>query len=81
MCAIGDIRHAVRNMTRNKVIAFLGTVRYFGGALLCAIPKATMTQEELQKIVGLLNSEEFQKDYIYAGRFKIGQKQLCNAMI
>lgn len=71
----------IRNMTRNKVVAFLGTVRYFGGALLCAIPKAEMAQEELQKIVGLLNSEEFQKDYMYAGRFKIGQKQLCNARI
>jgi len=71
----------IRNMTRNKVVAFLGTVRYFGGGLLCAIPKATMTQGELQKIVDTLNSEEFQKDYMYAGRFKIGQKQVSNIML
>lgn len=24
---------------------------------------------------------DFQKDYTYAGRFKIGQKQLCNVLL
>jgi len=70
----------VRNVTRSKEIAFIDTVQYFGGGLLCIIPKNTntMTVETLKCIVGYLNSEDFQKDYLYAGRFKIGQKQLCN---
>ena len=68
----------VRNLTRNKEVAFVGTVQMFGGALLCLIPK---TEERLEPIVQYLNSPVFQKEYLYAGRFKIGQKQLCNVML
>jgi adenine-specific DNA-methyltransferase len=66
----------VHNMTRNKEVAFIGKVQYFAGSLLCLIPKRTMTKNDMQKIVQHINSTAFQKDYMYAGRFKIGHKQL-----
>jgi adenine-specific DNA-methyltransferase len=71
----------VRNMTRNKEVAFTGHVQYFGGTLLCLVPKADMTRTELEKIVQHINSPVFQKDYMYAGRFKIGHKQISTAII
>ena len=71
----------VRNMTRNKEVAFIGNVQYFGGTLLCLIPKNEMTESELEKVIQHLNSATFQKDYVYAGRFKIGHKQISTAII
>jgi adenine-specific DNA-methyltransferase len=71
----------VRNMTRNQEVAFIDTVKFFGGALLCLIPKATMSEEELKKIVEFLNTKDLQKDYLYSGRFKIGHKQVCNIIV
>lgn len=65
----------IRNMTRQKEVAFKGTVQHFGGSLLCLIPK---TDIDIDNIVKIINSEELQKEYRYAGRFKIGQKQVCN---
>lgn len=67
----------VRTMTR-KEVAFEGVVQHFGGGLLCLIPKAAV---DIKKIVAFLNSKDFQKDYMYAGRFKIGHKQVCNSML
>ena len=69
----------VRNMTRQKTVAFMGNVQYFGGTLLCLVPKEEGC--DLQKICDTLNSAEFQKDYIYAGRFKIGHKQVSNVFV
>jgi len=71
----------VRNMTRNKEIAFIDTVQYFGGGLLCLLPTALMTQAKMKSIVALLNSNDFQKDYLYSGRFKIGHKQVSNVIV
>jgi adenine-specific DNA-methyltransferase len=71
----------VRNMTRKSDVAFLGSVQYFGGTLLCLVPKAQMTAAALEKTVQHLNSEAFQKDYIYSGRFKIGHKQISTALL
>lgn len=68
----------IRNMTRNKEVAFVGKVQYFGGSLLCLVPKK---QEDLQKIVCYFNSALFQKDYMYAGRFKIGHKQVSSVIL
>jgi adenine-specific DNA-methyltransferase len=68
----------VRNMTRQKEVAFKGKVQYFGGTLLCLIPK---TDINLDEVVKKLNSDDFKKDYMYAGRFKIGHKQLCNVIL
>jgi adenine-specific DNA-methyltransferase len=69
----------VRTMTRNKIVAFQGTVQYFGGTLLCLIPK--IADIDLNAYIEFLNSTAFQTNYIYSGRFKIGQKQLANAII
>ena len=71
----------VRNMTRKETVAFIDKVQYFGGSLLCLIPKETMTEVELKNIVTFLNTKDFQKDYIYSGRFKLGHKQLCNIIV
>lgn len=71
----------VRNMTRNKEIAFIGKVQYFGGSLLCLIPKNYMSEIDIQKIIQHINSAEFKKDYMYSGRFKIGHKQISTAII
>jgi hypothetical protein len=68
-------------MTRSTEIAFSGTVQHFGGALLCLIPKKTITGPELAKIVAFLNTKEVQKDYMYSGRFKIGHKQVSNIIL
>lgn len=70
----------IRNMTRNKEVAFIGKVQYFGGSLLCLVPKKDMTEQELQKVIQYINLENFQKDYMYAGRFKIGHKQISTAI-
>jgi adenine-specific DNA-methyltransferase len=66
------------NITRKSSIAFKGEVQLFGGKLLCMIPKST--DVDLDKVVEFLNSDVFKKNYIYSNRFKIGHKQLCNAI-
>lgn len=71
----------VKNITRNKEVAFVDTVQYFGGGLLCLIPKEEMKTEQLNEITDFLNSSEFQSDYLYSKRFKIGHKQLSNVII
>jgi len=71
----------IKNMTRNKEVAFVGNVQYFGGSLICLVPKTDIPESEIQKIIQHINSTVFQKDYIYAGRFKIGHKQISTAII
>jgi adenine-specific DNA-methyltransferase len=73
----------VRNMTRNREVAFRGTVQYFGGSLLCLIPttEAAGVPAFLDAVVARLNDADFQKDYTYAGRFKIGHKQVSNVLL
>jgi adenine-specific DNA-methyltransferase len=70
----------VKNMTRSKEVAFVGTVQYFGGTLICIIPKPD-TNPELHDIAGYLNSGAFQTNYMYSGRFKIGHKQISSAIV
>ncbi len=67
----------VYNLTRKEEIAFEGKVGYFGGNLIMMIPKEG---KDLSKVVNYLNSEEFKKNYMYAGRFKIGHRQIANAL-
>ena len=67
----------VSNITRKEKVAFIGKVQYFGGGLIMMIPKADI---DLDKVVNYLNSGVFKKNYMYSGRFKIGHKQLCNAL-
>lgn len=71
----------IRNMTRNKEVAFIGNVQYFGGTLLCLVPVQDTSDTELQKITDYFNSETFQQNYTYSGRFKIGHKQISSSII
>jgi len=64
----------VRTMTRQSVVAFQGVVQYFGGGLLCLVPKEDGL--DLAPVIATLNSSDVKKDYLYSGRFKIGQKQV-----
>jgi adenine-specific DNA-methyltransferase len=69
----------VRNMTRQKEVAWKGTVQYFGGSLLCMVPKEEGI--DLDRVVRILNDPETKNNYMYSGRFKIGHKQLSNIQI
>ena len=68
----------MKNLTRSEVVAFKDKVSYFGGKLLCLIPRRDVN---LDKTIEFLNSHKFKKNYTYAGRFKIGQRQLANALL
>lgn len=65
-------------LSRKKEIAFVGKVQYFGGGLLLLIPKRPLN---LDRVVEYLNSDNFKRNYLYSGRFKIGHKQLCNCLV
>ena len=70
------------NLTRQPEVAFVGNVDYFGGNLLMMVPKSGIHSDiDINKWVAYLNTDQFKKNYIYSKRFKIGQKQLCNANI
>ena len=71
----------VRTMTRHKEVAFVGTVQFFGGALLCLIPKDAAAAAMTHHVAQYINTDKFRTNYTYSQRFKIGQKQLENAMI
>lgn len=69
----------VYNLTRKSFIAFKSTVQLFGGNLLLMIPKSD--EVDLEEVVNFLNSSIFKKNYTYSNRFKIGHKQLYNAVL
>ena len=45
----------VKNITRNKKVAFKGKVMYFGGSLLMLLPK--QNNIDLDKIIDIINDE------------------------
>ena len=69
----------VKNLTREKKVAFKSKVMYFGGSLLMLLPKEE--DLDIDKIVKILNNEETKKNYMYANRFKIGHRQLSSLKI
>jgi adenine-specific DNA-methyltransferase len=71
----------IYNLTRKTEVAFLGKVNYFGGNLLILIPNQELSLDKLKGIVEYLNSENFKKNFIFSGRFKIGHRQICNSII
>lgn len=71
----------VRTVTRKSEVAFRGHVQYFGGSLICLVPIQPLTDAELDLVVEHMNTPVFQQPYTYAGRFKIGHKQLSAACI
>jgi adenine-specific DNA-methyltransferase len=66
------------NLTRKNNIAFKDKVSYFGGNLICLIPKKNIN---LDKILLYLNSIEFKNNFMFSGRFKCGHRQLYNSFI
>ncbi len=66
----------VRTLTRQDTVAFKGTVQYFGGSLICIVPKDEPGECVLDNIVNMMNSDKYRNNYVYSGRFKIGQKQV-----
>ena len=73
----GDKCIYILPLTREKNIAFIGKVDYFGGLIMMRPTKKC----NLKKIVDYLNSESFKNNYMYSGRFKIGHRQLSNSYI
>jgi adenine-specific DNA-methyltransferase len=72
----------VKTLTRDVEVAFVDDVSYFGGGLIALIPKTDVSHiPDLSKTVAFLNSKEFRENYLYSGRFKIGQRQLCKSLI
>ncbi len=69
----------VYNLTRKTKVAFRSTVQYFGGGLIMLKPKNGKC--DIDKCIDHLNSKEFQNCFRYSGRFKIGQRQLCNSYL
>ena len=65
----------VKGISRSEKIAFIGKVDYFGGLIMMRPIKKC----NLEKVVEYLNSDNFKKNFMYSGRFKIGQGQLCNS--
>uniref|UniRef100_A0A6C0B947 site-specific DNA-methyltransferase (adenine-specific) n=1 Tax=viral metagenome TaxID=1070528 RepID=A0A6C0B947_9ZZZZ len=68
-------------LTRQPKVAFLSTVQYFGAGLLMLLPKNNISANELKETVNRLNSDAFRQNFTFSGRFKIGQRQLCNCQI
>jgi adenine-specific DNA-methyltransferase len=71
----------VSTLTRSEKVAFVGQVQLFGGGLLVMIPKREFSPAALEKIVQTINSSDFRQHYLYSGRFKMGHKHLCNAVM
>ena len=70
----------IHNLTRKEIVAFRGKVQYFSGNLLMLLLKPDV-DVDLDRVVNYLNSAVFRDQYMYSGRFKIGQKQLCNSYL
>jgi adenine-specific DNA-methyltransferase len=69
----------VRTLTREKEVCFKDKVRFVGGGLIILIPKQGV-EVNMEKVLERINSEDFQSNYTYSGRFKIGHHQLCNVL-
>ncbi len=68
----------IYNLTRKANIAFIDKVKYFGGCLIMLQPKKKCN---LNNIVSYLNSDTFKENFMFAGRFKIGHRQISNSYI
>lgn len=67
----------VKNLTRNNNVCFKGKVEYFGGGLIILIPKSDNL--DLDEVMNQINKESYQ--FLYSGRYKIGQRQLSKLLI
>lgn len=65
----------VSTLTRSETPAFSGLVQPFGAGLVCILPKAG-AKINVAAMVSYFNSPGFRTQYLYSGRFKIGQRLL-----
>lgn len=68
----------LKMITRSKEVAWIGNVGYFGGSILCIIPKNNHT--DLQEVVDYLNGDEFRFHWTASGRFRITHRVLSNSV-
>jgi len=68
----------ISNLTRKTNVSFIDKVQYFGGGLICLIPKYELN---LEKICKYINSIKFRQNFIFSGRFKIGHRQISNSFL
>jgi len=68
----------IYNLSRKNNVAFTGKVNYFGGGLIMLIPKKNIN---LNNIISYINSDNFKKNFMFSGRFKIGHRQISNSYI
>lgn len=68
----------IHNLTRKDEICFVDQVQLFSGGLMLLVPKGNFN---LQNIAHYLNDDIFKQAYSYAGRFKIGHRQISNVLI
>ncbi len=68
-------------LTRKPNVFFIGKVQMYDGSLLCMLPKIHLSTQHLENIKSFLNSEVFLKNFLYSGRYKIGQKTLSDCII
>jgi len=68
----------IKTLTRQTEVAFVGKVMNVGGGLLILIPRKEC---DLGRVVEFLNSDGFKANFLFAGRFKIGHRQLANSMV
>lgn len=68
----------INTLTRKDKVCFKGKTQLFGGQLIIMIPK--FDNININNIVKYINSDKFKQNYTYSGRFKIGYKQLSNAL-
>jgi len=68
----------ISNLTRKTNVSFIDKVQYFGGGLICLIPKYELN---LEKICKYINSIKFRQNFIFSGRFKMGHRQISNSFL
>jgi len=68
----------VKTLTRDREVAFVSKVQYFGGSLLCMCPNILDHKLDLQKIADYLNSDEGRREYTFSGRYKMGASLLMD---
>jgi len=74
----GDECIYVRTLTRETRVCFKGHVELYGGGLLMILPKKRI---DLDALVEYINSLALRQQFMHAGRFKIGQRHLCNLQV
>ena len=68
------------NLTRAVIVAEIGQIGYFGGALIM-LNETTPAGYTLESVCDYLNSDKFKSNFMYSGRFKISHRQISQSLI